>query len=107
MHSSGRSSVVLRTHSVLQPSLTMRSAIASPDNATKIIRLARAEAAKPRRPVIAPAAWTHSRVETLRARTVKLMGDGRIRAASNNVKTIGGLQEGKLYAEPLSGAASQ
>ena len=41
------------------------------------------------------------------ARTVKLMGDGRTRAASNNVKTIGGLLEGELYAEPLSGAALQ
>ena len=35
------------------------------------------------------------------------MGDGRIRAASNNVKTIGGLLEGKLHDEPLSGAALQ
>ena len=33
------------------------------------------------------------------------MGDGRIRAASNIVKTIGGLLE--VYDEPLSGAASQ
>ena len=31
----------------------------------------------------------------------------RIRAASNNVETIGGLLEGKLYAEPLNGAALQ
>ena len=35
------------------------------------------------------------------------MGDGRIRAASNDVKTIGRLLEGKLYAEPLIGAAPQ
>ena len=31
----------------------------------------------------------------------------KIRAASNKVKTIGGLIEGKLYAEHLSGAALQ
>ena len=36
---------------------------------------------------------------------MKLMGDGRIRAPSNNVKTIGGLLGGKMYA--LSGAALQ
>ena len=35
------------------------------------------------------------------------MGVGRIRAASNNVNTIAGLLEGKVYAEPLTGAALQ
>ena len=35
------------------------------------------------------------------------MGDGRIRAASNNVNTIAGLLEGKIYTEPLTGAALQ
>ena len=85
----------------------LRSVIATPDYATEIIRFASAEAAKLRRSVNAPSAWVQLRVETPRAGTVKLMGDGRIRAASNNVKTIGGLLEGKLHDEPLSGAALQ
>ena len=92
---------------LLSPINWLRSVLSSPDYAAEIIRLAGAEAAKPQRPVLAPPAWTQPRVETLRARTVKLIADGRIRAASNNVKTIGGLLEGKLYTEPLSGAALQ
>ena len=65
------------------------------------------EAAKQRRPDNVPSVWAQPRVEALRARTVELMGDGRIRAASNNVDTIAGLLEGKAYAEPLTGAALQ
>ena len=92
---------------LLSPISWLRSIIASPDYATEIIRFARTEAAKPRRPVNAPSAWVQPKVESLRVRTVKLMGDGRIRAASNNVTTIGGILEGKVFAEPLSGAALQ
>ena len=47
------------------------------------------------------------RVEALRGHTVKLMGGGRIRAASNNLNTIAQLLEGKVYPEPLTGAALQ
>ena len=35
------------------------------------------------------------------------MGDGWIRAASNNVNTIAELLEGEVYLEPLTGAALQ
>ena len=69
-----------------------------------INRFARAEAVKPRRPVNAPSIWIQPRVETLRVRKVKRVEDGRIRATSDSVKTIGKLLEGKLHDEPLSGA---
>ena len=92
---------------LLSPINWLRSVIASPDYAAEIIRFASNEAAKQRRPDNVPSVWAQPRVEALRARTVKLMGDGRIRAASNNVNTIAGLLEGKAYAEPLTGAALQ
>ena len=80
----------------------LRSVIASPDYAAEIIRFASTEAAKQRQPDNVPSIWAQPRVEALRARTVKLKGDGWIRAASNNVNTIAGPLEGKVYAEPYS-----
>ena len=73
----------------------------------EIIRFASTESTKQRRPDNVPSVWPQPHVEALRARTVKLMGDGRIRAASNNVNTIAGLLKGKVYAELLTGAALQ
>ena len=56
----------------------LRSVIASPDYAAEIIRFASTEAAKQRRPDNVQSVWAQPRVEALRARTVKLMGDERI-----------------------------
>ena len=90
---------------LLSPINWLRIVIASSDYSAEIIRFASTEAAKQRRPDNIPSVWAQPRVEALRARTVKLMGDGLIRAAYNNVNTIAGLLEGKEYAEPLTGAA--
>ena len=93
--------------SLLLPMNWLRSIIVSPDYATKIIHLASTEAAKQRRPDNVPSVWAQPRVEALRARTLKIMGDGRIRAATNNVNTIAEVLEGQIYAEPLTEAALQ
>ena len=96
-----------RGENLLSPIQWLRAILASPDYAVEIIRFARAEAAKPRRPYDPSPAWAPPRMESLRARTVKLMGNGRIRAASHTIDTIAGILEGKVHSEPLSGAALQ
>ena len=89
---------------LLSPINWLRTILAQPDFSIEIVRFARVAAAKPRR-ATPPLPWKPTTIETLRARTTKLVANGRLRSACMTIDMMSKILEGEALRQPLSGEA--